>query len=200
MLTLAFPPLQLPKAAEDGDTVTDTIVGTTLSLIAMLWPLPGVPAVVPPDVLQAASAAAAASAITTRGARRRPGPGPATARDTFDGVRSMRTRTPDRRAPVMARASTSSPIAVHHIQGGPNGHNPGGAPGATLNSSLVAAATPRLARPAETTAEPATTMSLRYWPGWAPPGTTSCSGIRADWCEVSWTAGPVARTQDGGTA
>lgn len=101
---------------------------------------------------------------------------------------------------MTASATTSSPITAHHIQDGPNGNSPGGDPGATLNSSRVAAATPRLARPAEMTAEPATTMSLRYRPGLAPPGTTSSSGIRADWRGESCTPELAAWTQDGGTA
>src|SRR5208282_6389507 len=100
VLTLAFPPLQPPKAAEDGDTVTETIVGTTLSEMAMLWPLPGVPAVPPWPVLQAASPAIATTAITARGQVRRLASRPAAARATPDGIRSIRSRTLDRRAPV----------------------------------------------------------------------------------------------------
>lgn len=118
-------------------------------------------------------------------------------------VRSMRIRSPDRRSPVTTSASATSPISTaknHAIQGGMNSHSPGPPPGATLNSSRVAAATPRLARPTEITAEPVTTMSLLYRPVLAPPGTTSSSGIRADWRGESRTASPVAWTQDGGTS
>ena len=81
-----------------------------------------------------------------------------------------------------------------------NSPGPGTGPGPTLNSSLVAAATPRSARPAETAAEPNSTTSLRYAPILAPAGTTSSRGIRAACRGWSRTFRPMTWTRNGGTA
>jgi hypothetical protein len=58
--------------------------------------------------------------------------------------------------------------------------NPAGTALPTVNWSLVAAATPRVAWPASIDADPWATTSLKYGPGLAPAGTTSCTGIVAD--------------------
>src|SRR6202042_1441776 len=90
VLTLLFPPAQPPNVADDGETVTATTVGTTLREIAMLCPLPGVPAGCDAEPgLQAARPAAAASATA--------------ARATAGGFRSMSTRSPDRYSPATIR-------------------------------------------------------------------------------------------------
>ena len=123
MLTLPLPPLQLPKLAEDGDTVTATTVGTVLSEIEMLELPPGVPAMLEvPPVLHAASPAAARNATATRVPPRRsfrPADGA-----TPGGVRSTRIRMPDRRKPSPTASNASSPAANHHVQGGTRGPGP----------------------------------------------------------------------------
>ncbi len=88
---------------------------------------------------------------------------------------------------------------AHHVQTG-NEDAPCAGAELTLNSSLVAAATPRLPVPVWPTAEPLTTMSLRYTPGLARPGTTSSRETRAALPGAICTAGPENWIQDGGTA
>src|ERR1700733_14749233 len=80
--------------------------------------------------------------------------------------------------PKAVTASSSSPVRAHHIQTG-NEDAPCAGAELTLNSSLVAAATPRLPGPAWPAADPLATMSLRYPPGVARPGTTSSRETRA---------------------
>ena len=72
------------------------------------------------------------------------------------------------------------PAIATSTQPGMLNHGCATAPAATRNSRSVAAATPRLAPPAVSAAEPVTTTSLKYWPGLAPAGTTRSSGTRAD--------------------
>ena len=88
---------------------------------------------------------------------------------------------------------------AHHIQTG-NEDPPGAGAELTLNSSLVAAATPILFAPASAVAEPLTTMSLRYTPGLARSGMTSSRETRAALPGAICTADPGNWIQDGGTS
>jgi len=78
--------------------------------------------------------------------------------------------------------------------------NPAGTALPTVNWSLVAAATPRVAWPASIDADPWATTSLKYGPSVASAGTTSCTGIVADCFGSRCTSVWPGLNQDFGTS
>src|SRR5689334_17577647 len=78
--------------------------------------------------------------------------------------------------------------------------NPAGTGLPTVNWSLVAAATPRLAAPASIDADPWATTSLKYGPSLASAGTTSCTGMVADCLAPRCTSVWPGLNQDLGTS
>src|SRR5580700_167465 len=110
------------------------------------------------------------------------------------------------RIPDLRTANTIAPSRItmsraHRVWVNTDHQNPGAVPGATRNSSRVAAAAPRLAGPAERRAalEPVATMSLRYAPGLAPAGTTSSTETRMACFGASCTTGAPNWIHERGT-